>query len=414
MHHWDFSLKRANMHLLPLIEHTQDFTGCILVDSTRRGKRYPDALSKTVPIWCCVVNHASHRLHGSPTEVPPLHVPSDAVSESERAQIEARIPQWVDKLCASDIAVPHLTKPLCPVFAHAPEIPTLPHATQHHVVLVSVSPLSVSDFHWPSATYVQGAGDDHEAWAEGLTPALYWRHRRTLLDSSLTREERIEIIAHLVAEERAQVGKVAWLEGECHVTRIQETPLYIQAVPTSHTFSKDEREAYALIVHAAKPPSEGSGILGLGLEPSKRGLHAFTQALPHVVDMITDTLWREAQRPSPRGILVCCTDGSQLSGALAVAVLAASFDEHRHLIGVGQAAADAQAAMTAHRTRLSKDATQRRLQWLTGSVSTASPSRSHLQRVNAFLIGPLRQVRVWPSTNAAEADTPPNPSLLTS
>lgn len=28
------------------------------MDATRRGKRYPDSLSKTIPIWCCVVNRA--------------------------------------------------------------------------------------------------------------------------------------------------------------------------------------------------------------------------------------------------------------------------------------------------------------------------------------------------------------------
>ena len=76
MHQWDFSMKRANLHLIPLIQphHQQQpqddeasvdqagsgattgLTGCVLIDSTRRGKRYPDALSKTVPIWCAVLN----------------------------------------------------------------------------------------------------------------------------------------------------------------------------------------------------------------------------------------------------------------------------------------------------------------------------------------------------------------------
>ena len=70
MHQWDFSMKRANLHLIPLIQPrhqqqpqddeasvdqagsgaTTELTGCVLIDSTRRGKRYPDALSKTVPI----------------------------------------------------------------------------------------------------------------------------------------------------------------------------------------------------------------------------------------------------------------------------------------------------------------------------------------------------------------------------
>lgn len=28
------------------------------MDSTRRGKRFPDSMSKTIPIWTCVLNRA--------------------------------------------------------------------------------------------------------------------------------------------------------------------------------------------------------------------------------------------------------------------------------------------------------------------------------------------------------------------
>ena len=94
-------------------------------------------------------------------------------------------------------------------------------------------------------------------------------------------------------------------------------------------------------------------------------------------------------------MLVCCSDGCQLSGAVAVAILAASYDQYRQFLGTGT---DAHQKLTKHRKRISKDDTQRRLQWITGSVhsvSQTSPSRAHLQRVNAYLMGPLRQVRLW-------------------
>lgn len=32
------------------------YNSIIIVDSTRQGKRLPDALSKTIPIWCAVIN----------------------------------------------------------------------------------------------------------------------------------------------------------------------------------------------------------------------------------------------------------------------------------------------------------------------------------------------------------------------
>lgn len=30
----------------------------MMVDSTRKGKRFPDSMSKTIPIWTCVLNRA--------------------------------------------------------------------------------------------------------------------------------------------------------------------------------------------------------------------------------------------------------------------------------------------------------------------------------------------------------------------
>lgn len=32
--------------------------GCVIVDSTRREQRFPDSLSKAIPIWICVLNRA--------------------------------------------------------------------------------------------------------------------------------------------------------------------------------------------------------------------------------------------------------------------------------------------------------------------------------------------------------------------
>lgn len=30
----------------------------MIVDSTRKGKRFPDSMSKTIPIWTCVLNRS--------------------------------------------------------------------------------------------------------------------------------------------------------------------------------------------------------------------------------------------------------------------------------------------------------------------------------------------------------------------
>ena len=66
----------------------------ILVDSTRRGKHLPDALSKTVPIWCAVMNRL---LFSSPeyVEYHRIERVKELVPDSEHAQMEARLEEWV-------------------------------------------------------------------------------------------------------------------------------------------------------------------------------------------------------------------------------------------------------------------------------------------------------------------------------
>ena len=73
---------------------------CVFVDSTRNGKRVPDALSKTIPIWCCVINHFLVHLNLSEDELA-VHVPPYMVSATERNQIQEKIATFVEKLRVS-------------------------------------------------------------------------------------------------------------------------------------------------------------------------------------------------------------------------------------------------------------------------------------------------------------------------
>ena len=56
-------------------------------------------------------------------------------------------------------------------------------------------PLRASCLLCSSWSYIQGAGDDEEHWAKGLTPALFWRHRDDLLASD--REHACSVLASL-------------------------------------------------------------------------------------------------------------------------------------------------------------------------------------------------------------------------
>jgi tRNA A64-2'-O-ribosylphosphate transferase len=63
----------------------------------------PDALSKTIPIWCAVINRAvaKHRGGQSAQWDTALYVPPNVVSGTEKSQIEARIEGWAEALLVS-------------------------------------------------------------------------------------------------------------------------------------------------------------------------------------------------------------------------------------------------------------------------------------------------------------------------
>ncbi|WFD29340.1 tRNA A64-2'-O-ribosylphosphate transferase [Malassezia sp. CBS 17886] len=357
MHQWAFSLKRSNLPLAAAIEEgarRNALSGCILVDSTRKGKRFPDALSKTVPIWCAVLTMASTARYAMP---PPtsaadlLHVPHDAVSDTT--------------LLDSDLPIPRLTKRLQPHFVyptHTPRLSEHTSATRHYVVLVSAS--VVGDVPLGHANYVQGAGDDHESWARGLTPSLFWAHATALL--SAAHDELDALVDELVA------GKGGAARAAMNITALT-------------SIGHDPSRSSPALGTQSGPFAASTAALALGIPRGKRGLADFSRALPRVVDAATEALLRGGH------VLVTDDDGD-ISGGLAVAVLAACYDERRALVGDGAQAP--YGALTQHRRILSKDVTQRRLQWFVSSCA-AAPSRSHLQRVNAFLMGPHRQVRLW-------------------
>lgn len=64
----------------------------------------PDALSKTIPIWCAVVNKAIAKKF--PSEIPQgwdtnLFTPPASVSQQEHHQIEKRIGEWAKGLAVN-------------------------------------------------------------------------------------------------------------------------------------------------------------------------------------------------------------------------------------------------------------------------------------------------------------------------
>ncbi len=69
----------------------------LIIDSTRKGKHFPDSLSRTIPIWACVMNRVMQKLNNKLEWDTELNMPM-WVHKTEKLQILDKIDAWVEGL----------------------------------------------------------------------------------------------------------------------------------------------------------------------------------------------------------------------------------------------------------------------------------------------------------------------------
>ncbi|GAA6056027.1 hypothetical protein JCM3770_002148 [Rhodotorula araucariae] len=384
----NFNLRRANLALLPLIKERK---GIILVDSTRRGKRFPDALSKTVPLWCATLNRARILL------LPPapdnstasaeewedqgrLYTSPQAVGRSEHAQIEVKIEGWAKDLASSayDLStLKALDRPLRPFFVSPAstlsDSPASAFTACYPVVCASASKLADEADGLERAlgfTYVQGSGDDHEAWSKGLTPPVFWEHADEILGAS--REDIDEVIARILASSLADLSTLSLSSPATPGVEIRSTGLSLRfAVSSDEPVPKGTT---AITVGASKTTADASST-HLVAKPGKAGYNSFFSPafLDPTLALATDKLRGGGK------VLVQVLKGeaqseaNDLGVAIALLLLARLYDDNATLLDPSIPALP-----------VTKEHIRTRLQWVLEVFLTVNPSRAVLNRVNEF------------------------------
>ncbi|KAI9511458.1 initiator tRNA phosphoribosyl transferase [Russula earlei] len=395
-HHgnWAFNLRRPNIHLLPII---LAHGGLVLVDSTRAGKRIPDALSKTVPIWCAVINRATYLRSLDPSEAAAsLHTPPGAVSAHEHAQIAARLDSWAAALADSSYGLPRLTRPLRPLWI-TPASTRFPHiapdASFLPIMCVSASRAVHAGIERRSGgfSYVQGSGDDHE----GLTPRLFWRHRTELLSCP---REQVEAEVTKLASSAREVERTsasdgfrgAWgmrpapilkVGGRVLIHTLADLPLdpeILASIPRQWELNSGDGETVYIVVYAsdAGTPGEDSCI------PQKHGsaarilLMRVPQGRRRRPVLVREVLPRAVSYASPHlslGRKVCVVGGDEGVG-VALVLLQLFFDDG------GGPRSDTPGGLTDM-----KSSVRTRLEWIISSQPQVNPARAILKSVHDFL-----------------------------
>ncbi|CAG7926892.1 unnamed protein product [Penicillium olsonii] len=375
---WDFSFRRLNLQLLPLVKDhgglgrliiyngpktDHALASCVIVDSTRRGKLMPDALSKTVPIWSAVINRA---LFPSQTAYHPVQLPPNYLGESEEAQIENRIDRFVHSLKSLKLDLDGLReqigKPIQVAWANRSYFhpSDLQKSDDCRLLVLCSASRRVHGAEMSEGGYIQGAGDDSEGWAYGLTPPVFWANREILKNTP--EDDLPDLIQRLVSEHKQ-------LDVARDATLVAPTKnLFITS-----TGAANEASGYDLVIDCNGSPAEGDvQRLGLGCDTGKLGSRDLRKSLDKVRDFVVARF--EANPDS--SLLVTCGSGKDLSAGTLLAIICLFYNDEGGFD-----------ASLSKRT-ISKQFIRQRLAWLVSSKHDVNPSRATLQSVNAFLMQP--------------------------
>jgi tRNA A64-2'-O-ribosylphosphate transferase len=334
----------------------------------------PDALSKTIPIWCCVLNRA---LFPDDTSCHPLHAPPHVVSSSEKSQMESRLPEFLASFLALHPNLPslrrHLTKPLRPLWITQDDqlSPTLTsHVTaSFHPVVCCTSSRRVVGTEIGEAGYIQGAGDDTENWALGLTAPIFWAHKAELLRTP--EPELPALIASLLVSSDAREG-----------VRSDLVPVAPRLLVGTLAVSPGPLLAEGACVVVLLPKAteqtawaQSSSHLEVGLGKSKAASRRLREALPTICEFVSRYLARSTEEE--KEVVLLCETGKDLSVGVALALSCWCFDDDGNFC-LGEKSRSSET--------FNKGFIRVRLGQMMTAMPEANPSRATLQSVNSFLM----------------------------
>lgn len=363
----------------------------------------PDALSKTIPMWCCVLNRA---LFPDRPEFHGLHVPPTAVSDSEKSQMLARIPEALASLTSLSLDLARLqaqmSKPVRP--AWVTQESDLDHYDgegsrqifeQFHPVICCTSSRRLADGEMSGRTgYIQGAGDDTENWAHGLEPAIFWEHAEQLLS---TAEQDLPDLIKSLVEAASRPPRNGTMNGSaiCLPSTAQHlTPhLTVGALPLPECLPGDTAWCTIALRSMTTPPetwAKSPVQLQVGLGKHKAASRNLRVALANICRFATHFLHAvTTQNPEPqkpRRILIACeTGGRDLAVGVALALLCRCFEDDAGLVvrrmDESMSIQDASETMGFNKTMI-----KIRLGRIMTAMPEANPNRATLQSVNSFLM----------------------------
>lgn len=326
---WKFLFRRLNLHLLSVIEEN---CGVIIVDSTRKGKLMPDALTKTIPIWCAVLDYIRFEDEVLTSDMELLakdnwvKLPS-VIPQSEKYEIIKRIPGFVEEVKRLNLFTKEslgFSKPLIPYWIY-PGKTSIPDHTDHHQIIcltTSSSKLSTVTLRddeeivtWP---YIQGAADDHELWVtqdicDGkLDARMFWKFLPGLVENtfiSMSNEQLISKLNELYKDSKQNTTS------SVELTAVNDTGIYFGMIESDMKYNLDV-EVDNLVLLSTKTISnvpKSITIHHYKIELNKKGSKQLREIIPKLLPQL-----------NTRTVVLCDT-GKDLSIAIVLILLCQNF-----------------------------------------------------------------------------------------
>eukprot|EP00055_Hartaetosiga_balthica_P013428 m.68809 g.68809 ORF g.68809 m.68809 type:complete len:508 (+) comp8258_c3_seq1:62-1585(+) len=431
---WQLSLKRLNLQLIPLlIQHG----ACLLVDSTKKGRTLPDSYSRTIPIWCAVINRVACTLKGIKIRDKyleqgmisvlmendtnacekesngddvwdcTLYCPPTTVPEQEYDQIHSILEDRVCCLLRSgfDLSIlKKLEKPIRPFWVTPVDIEFVHEDVVKDngylsVVCLSASkPLNIEKREF--FTYIQGAGDDEEMWSMGLTAKLFWENKREILDAP-TMIDCDDVVRNVVDRENggvenAQITVLTIHNKEAMIAnastfQIGGTKLFIgNKFASVAPWCFEQYDAVINCCTACEVPNQlaSSSYIQLNIPIGKRHKRELENQLCEVLKFTRRHLHLN------HTILIACDTGFDRAPTVAVGIMAAFYNQKLSKVNWEHVDAEesVQSVVIPH---LNKADFARCLQFISMTEPQACPSRHNMKKLNSFFLSNDVPQAVW-------------------
>ena len=234
-----------------------------------------------------------------------------------------------------------------------------------HSVVCCTSSRRVAGTELSEGGYIQGAGDDTENWAHGLTAPIWWKHKDKLLETP--EGDLPELIQNLVLMEGPagdgpkEVRKVA---PGIFVGALKAVPATIPGGTCLITVQPKLTDKSSWV----KSPS----YLEVGIGKNKNASRLLRDALPQICEFVSRFL--EKSDAVEKKIVVLCETGKDLSIGIALAIYCWCFDS------LGKVRTEEV------KEGFNKTAIRVKLGHIMTAVPDANPNRATLQSVNSFLM----------------------------